>query len=100
MVEEAPPAARAGIPADRTEGPRERARRDAYEAETTGRFEVLEGGEVGARGAAEWRAMLPWARAEERHCSWLESYVGWLKGKEGRTQYHALLEEELASLRG
>jgi hypothetical protein len=32
--------------------------------------------------------------------SWLESYMGWLKGREGRTQYHALLEEELASLRG
>ena len=44
--------------------------------------------------------MLPWARAEERHYSWLESYMGWLKGKEGRTQSHALLEEELASLGG
>jgi len=31
---------------------------------------------------------------------WLESYVEWLEGKEKRTQYHALLEEELASLRG
>ncbi len=50
--------------------------------------------------AAQWQAMLPWARAEERHYSWLESYMEWLEGKERRVQYHALLEEELASLRG
>ena len=50
--------------------------------------------------AAEWQAMLPWRRAEKRHYMWLESYMEWLEGKEERTQYHALLEEELASLRG
>ena len=50
--------------------------------------------------AAEWQAALPWRRAEKRHYMWLESYVEWLEGKEKRTQYHALLEEELASLRG
>jgi len=50
--------------------------------------------------AAEWKAALPWRRAEKRHYMWLESYVEWLEGKEKRTQYHALLEEELASLRG
>jgi hypothetical protein len=50
--------------------------------------------------AAEWQAGLPRARAEERHYSWLEGYMEWLEGKEARTQYHALLEEELASLRG
>jgi hypothetical protein len=38
--------------------------------------------------------------AAERHYSWLESYMGWLEGKEERVQYHALLAEELASLRG
>src|SRR5215212_5771688 len=38
--------------------------------------------------------------AAERHYSWLESYMGWLEGKEERVHYHALLEEELASLRG
>ena len=38
--------------------------------------------------------------AAERHYSWLESYLEWLEGKEERVQYHALLEEELASLRG
>ncbi len=50
--------------------------------------------------AAEWQANLPWRRAEERHYSWLEGYMKWLEGKEDRSQYHALLEEELASLRG
>ena len=67
--------------------------------------------------ADEWQESLPWARAEdrrmhhlgsdtvsrfavERHYSWVESYMEWLEGKEARTQYHALLEEELASLRG
>jgi hypothetical protein len=50
--------------------------------------------------AAQWQASLPWVRAEDRHYSWLESYMEWLKGKEHRAAYHALLEEELASLRG
>ena len=36
----------------------------------------------------------------ERHYSWAENYMEWLKGKEERPEYHALLEEELASLRG
>jgi hypothetical protein len=36
----------------------------------------------------------------ERHYSWVENYMEWLKGKEERLEYHALLEEELASLRG
>ena len=36
----------------------------------------------------------------ERHYSWVESYMEWLEGKEQRAHYHALLEEELASLRG
>ena len=36
----------------------------------------------------------------ERHYSWLENYMEWLEGKEDRAHYHALLEEELASLRG
>jgi hypothetical protein len=36
----------------------------------------------------------------ERHYSWVENYMEWLKGKEERAEYHALLEAELASLRG
>ena len=38
--------------------------------------------------------------AAERHYSWVEGYMAWLEGQEQRTEYHALLEEELASLRG
>jgi len=38
--------------------------------------------------------------AAERHYSWVENYMEWLEGKEERLEYHALLEEELASLRG
>jgi hypothetical protein len=34
------------------------------------------------------------------HYSWLESYMEWLEGKEARAEYHAVLEEELAGLRG
>jgi hypothetical protein len=30
----------------------------------------------------------------------VEGYMEWLEGKEERSPYHALLEEELASLRG
>ena len=100
MVEEGTHQRRAGLPADRGEEPHERARRVASETGSTRRFEGSAGGEVGVRGAEEWRGMLPWARAEERHHAWLESYMGWLKGKNRRTRYHALLEEELASLRG
>jgi hypothetical protein len=36
----------------------------------------------------------------ERHYSWVENYMEWLEGKEERPKYHALVEEELASLRG
>jgi hypothetical protein len=67
--------------------------------------------------AQDWQVSVSWDRAEERlmhhigsealsrlvaerHYSWLESYMEWLEGKEERAQYHALLEEELASLRG
>jgi len=67
--------------------------------------------------ASEWQVSVFWERSEERlmhlfasealsrfvgerHHSWLESYMEWLEGKEEREQYHALLEEELASLRG
>jgi hypothetical protein len=61
---------------------------------------VLADGEHRDEKAAEWQASLPWKRIEKRHYSWLESYMEWLKGKEARAEYHALLKEELASLRG
>jgi len=50
--------------------------------------------------AAEWQTSLLWGRIEERHYSWVEGYTEWLRGKQARTEYHALLEEELTSLRG
>ena len=65
----------------------------------------------------DWQTNLLWERAEERlmhlsgsealsrfaaerHYSWVENYMEWLEGNEERAQYHTLLEEELASLRG
>jgi hypothetical protein len=38
--------------------------------------------------------------ATERQSSWVAGYLEWLEGKEARIPYHALLEEELASLQG
>jgi hypothetical protein len=78
---------------------------------------VLANGEHRHEKARHWQASVFWGRAEERlmhlycsealsrfvaerHYSWLESYMEWLEGKEERAHYHALLEEELASLRG
>jgi hypothetical protein len=67
--------------------------------------------------AKDWQLSIYWERAEERlmhlycsealsrleaegHYSWVESYMEWLEGKEERAQYYALLEAELANLRG
>jgi hypothetical protein len=67
--------------------------------------------------AREWQARVRFERAEqqlehlfgsdvlrgfagERNYSWIAGYLEWLEGKEARTPYHALLEEELASLQG
>jgi hypothetical protein len=67
--------------------------------------------------AREWQASVRIERAEqqlkhlfgsdvlrgfagERHYSWVAGYLEWLESKEGRAPYHALLEEELASLQG
>ena len=75
-------------------------------------------GEHRLEKAQDWQASVLWGRTEgrlvdlgiasdtisrfvaERHYSWVESYMEWLEGKEERPEYHALLEEELASLRG
>ena len=74
-------------------------------------------GEYRHEKAKEWQGSVFWDRAEERfmhliasealsrfvaerHYSWVESYMEWLEGKEERAHYHALLEKELASLRG
>ena len=77
----------------------------------------LANGEHQHEKAQDWQASMLWERAEgrlmhliasdalsrfaaERHYSWVEGYIEWLGGKEARAQYHAILEEELASLRG
>ena len=95
----------------------EDARKAVSHTEAGRQLKGLAQGEHRHEKASEWQARVFWGRAEERsmhhfgsealsrfaaerHYSWLESYMGWLEGKEERVQYHALLEEELASLRG
>jgi hypothetical protein len=95
----------------------EEARQAVSDTEAGRQLEGLAGGEHRHEKAQAWRAGVLRGRAEERsmhliasealspfaaerHYSWLESYMGWLEGKEERVHYHALLEEELASLRG
>jgi hypothetical protein len=77
----------------------------------------LANGEHCQEKAQDWQVSMLWERtedrlmhlvgsdtlarfAEERHYSWVENYMEWLEGKEERPDYHTLLEEELASLRG
>ncbi len=93
---------------------------DALEAvadtEAGRQLKELANGEHQHQKAHNWQAGVLWERAEkrlmhliasealscfadERHYSWLEGYMEWLEGKEARAEYHALLEEELASLR-
>jgi hypothetical protein len=77
----------------------------------------LANGEHRQEKAQDWQVSVLWERtedrlmhlvgsdtfarfAEERHYSWVENYMEWLEGKEARPDYHTLLEEELASLRG
>ena len=80
-------------------------------------LEELRSGAHQHEEARDWQENLLWERAlersedmvtldavsrfaTERHYSWLESYMEWLEGKEARAEYHAVLEEELTSLRG
>ena len=95
----------------------EDARQAVADTEAGRQLRDLASGKHRHEKAQEWQASVFWDRAEERlmhhfgsealsrfaaerHYSWLESYMGWLEGKEERVHYHALLEEELASLRG
>jgi hypothetical protein len=95
----------------------EDARRAVADSEAGRQLEGLANGEHRHEKAQRWQASVFWDRAEERlmhhfgsealsrlaaerHYSWLEGYMEWLEGKEERVQYYALLEEELASLRG
>jgi hypothetical protein len=87
------------------------------ETEAGRRLRELASGEHRHEKAREWVASVHWERAEqqldhligsdvrsrfsgERNYSWVAGYLEWLEGKEARTPYHALLEEELASLQG
>ncbi len=84
------------------------------ETEAGRQLRELANGEHRHEKAKHWQASVLWERAEERlmrliasdalarkrHYSWVEGYMEWLEGKEARAEYHALLEEELASLRG
>ena len=78
----------------------EDARQAVADSEAGRQLRKLANGQHRHEKAQDWQVSVLWKRAEERHYSWLESYMEWLEGKEERTQYHALLEEELASLRG
>ena len=95
----------------------EEAHQAVSDTEAGRQLKGLANGEHRHEKASEWQAGVFWGRAEEismrlycsealsrlvaeRHYSWLESYMGWLEGKEERAHYHAHLEEELASLRG
>jgi hypothetical protein len=95
----------------------EDARKAVSDTEAGRQLRDLANGEHSHDRAQDWQARAFLGRAEERsihhfgsealsrfaaerHYSWLEGYIGWLEGKEERVQYHSLLEEELASLRG
>ena len=95
----------------------EDARQAVSDTEAGRQLRDLANGEHRYEKAKEWQGSVFWDRAEERlmhhiasealsrsaaedEYSWLESYMEWLEGKEERAHYHALLEEELASLRG
>src|SRR5919199_2832719 len=86
--------------AARTRQPLERALKEVANTQAGQQLRELADSAYRDQRAEHWQASLPWQRAEERHYSWLESYMEWLEGKESRSQYHALLEEELASLKG
>jgi hypothetical protein len=95
----------------------EDARQAVSDTEAGRQLRDLANGEYCHEKAKEWQGSVFWDRAEERlrhhmgsealsrfvaerHYSWVEGYMEWLEGKEQRAHYHALLEEELASLRG
>jgi hypothetical protein len=103
--------------ADRIGQPFESALEIVTDTEAGRQLRELAKGEHRYERAREWQAGMLWDRAEERLTqliasdalsgfvaerpySWLEGYMEWLEGKEARSKYHALLEEELASLRG
>jgi len=85
---------------DRTGQPFESALEAIASTEAGQQLRELADSEHHDRRAGEWQTSLPWKRAEERHYSWVESYMERLEGKEARAEYHALLEEDLARPNG
>jgi len=103
--------------AEQTGQPFESALGVVADTEADQQLRELANGEHRLEKATEWQARVRFERAEEqlmhlfgsdilsrfageRHYSWVAGYLEWLEGKEARTPYHALLEEELASLQG
>jgi hypothetical protein len=103
--------------ADHTGRPFERALEVVADTEAGRQLRELANGQHRYEKARDWQTNLLWERAEGRlmhlvasealsrfaaegHYSWLEGYMEWLESKEERVEYHALVEEELASLRG
>ena len=83
---------------DRTGQPFETSLESVAETEAGRQLRELANSAYSEERAVNWQVSLPWQRAEERHYSWLESYMERLEGKEVRAEYHAVVEEELASL--
>src|SRR5829696_3439616 len=103
--------------AERTGQPFEKVLRIVAETEAGRQLTELAEGEHRHKKAWEWQASVLWERSEERlmrlfasdalsrfaderHYSWVVGYMDWLEGKQARTRYHTLLEEELSSLQG
>jgi len=103
--------------AERTGQPFERMLGIVADTEAGQQLRGLANGNHRHEKAQEWQAQVLWERtegrlmrlfasdvlsrfADERRYSWVVGYLEWLEGKQARKQYHALLEEELASLQG
>ncbi len=103
--------------ADHTGQPFERALEVVADTEAGRQLRELANGQHRYEKARDWQTSVLWERAEGRlmhlfasdalsrfaaegHYSWLPGYMEWLEGKEERVEYHALVEEELSSLRG
>ena len=103
--------------AERTGQPFERLLRIVADTEAGRQLRELADGQHRHKKAREWQANVFWERSEERlmrlfacdalsrfaderHYSWVVGYMEWLEGKQARTTYHTLFEEELASFKG
>src|SRR5919112_598716 len=102
--------------ADRTGQPFARALEIVADTEAGRQLRELANGEHRYEKGQHWQASVLWKRTEEQlahliaskglrrfaiecHYPWLEGYLEWLEGEEGRAEYYTRLEE-LASLEG